>query len=100
MTKDLPKEKIQGAVIVKNTSHNPLIDESDFRHVNDDEQAIGLFGKNYYLNSLTSIAPTTITIAYGETYEGLESLHFDFIEDKSEKIIDGVTISEDVFFED
>jgi len=100
MTKDLPKEKIQGAIIVKNTSHNPLIDESDFRNVNEDEQAVQLFGKNYYLNSLIGIAPTTITIAFGEVYEGLESLLFDFIEDKSEKIIDGVTISEDIQFED
>lgn len=100
VTKDLPKEKIQGAIIVKNTSHNPLIDESDFRNVNEDEQAVGLFGKNYFLNSLTEIAPTTITIAFGETYEGLHSLQFDFIDDRSEKIVDGVTISEDVLFED
>src|SRR3989344_1743452 len=58
-TKDLPKEKIQGAIIVKNTSHNPLIDESDFRHVTDDQQAISLFGKDYYLNTLMEISPTT-----------------------------------------
>lgn len=100
MTKDLPKEKIQGAIIVKNTSSNPLIDESDFRNIREDDQALGLFGKNYYLNSLTEIAPTTITIAFGEIYEELESLVFDFIEEKSENTIEGVVISEDVKFED
>lgn len=96
VTKDLPKEKIQGAIIVKNTSHNPLIDESDFRHITEDEQAIQLFGKNYYLNSLMEIAPTTITIAFDEEFEGLETIQFDFIEEKSERLVDGVVISDDI----
>ncbi len=100
VTKDLPKEKIQGAIIVKNTSHNPLIDESDFRHITEDEQAIQLFGKNYYLNSLMGIAPTTITIAFDEEFEGLEKILFDFIEEKSERLVDGVTMSDDIQFDD
>lgn len=100
MTKDLPKEKIQGAIIVKNTSHNPLIDESDFRHINEDDQAIQLFGKDYYLNTLMEISPRTITIAFNETYEGLETIQFDFIADKNETMVDGVTVSEDVHFEE
>lgn len=100
VTKDLPKEKIQGAIIVKNTSHNPLIDESDFRHVNEDEQAVQLFGKNYYLNTLMDISPRTITIAFNEEYEGLETIQFDFIEEKSERYVDGVRISEDINFEE
>ena len=98
-TKDLPQGKIQGAIIVKNTSHNPLIDESDFRHVPEDEQAIGLFGKNYYLTSLMGIAPTTVTIAFDEEFDGLESIKFNFIDDK-EKLVDGVTVTEDVDLED
>lgn len=100
VTKDLPKEKIQGAIIVKNTSHNPLIDESDFRHVNEDDQAVQLFGKDYYLSTLMNISPRTIMIAFDEEYEGLDCVHFDFIEDKSERMVDGVMISEDVQFED
>jgi hypothetical protein len=100
VTKDLPKEKIQGAIIVKNTSHNPLIDESDFRHITEDEQAIQLFGKNYYLNSLMGIAPTTITIAFDEEFEGLEKILFDFIEEKSERLVDGVTMNDDIQFDD
>lgn len=100
VTKDLPKEKIQGAIIVKNTSHNPLIDESDFRHVPEDDQAIQLFGKNYYLTTLMDICPRTITIAFDEEFEGLDTIQFDFIEEKSERMVDGVMISEDVQFED
>jgi hypothetical protein len=98
ITKDLPKEKIQGAIIVKNTSHNPLIDESDFRHVNEDHQAISLFGKDYYLTTLMEISPQTITIAFDEKYEGLETVQFPFIEDKSDRVVDGVKISEDIQF--
>lgn len=100
VTKDLPKEKIQGAIIVKNTSHNPLIDESDFRHLTLDEQAIELFGKDYYLNSLMDIAPRTITIAFDEVFEGLDSIRFNFIEDKTEGYVDGVRISGNIQFED
>ena len=100
VTKDLPKEKIQGAIIVKNTSHNPLIDESDFRHVNEDDQAIQLFGKNYYLNTLMEISPRTITIAFDEEFEGLLPIQFDFIEDKAERLVDGVRISGDIHFEE
>lgn len=100
VTKDLPKEKIQGAIIVKNTSHNPLIDESDFRNLNEDDQAVQLFGKNYFLNTLMEISPRTITIAFDEEYEGLEPIQFDFIEEKSERLVDGVKISEDISFEE
>ncbi|MGE3608124.1 MAG: hypothetical protein AB7I27_00955 [Bacteriovoracaceae bacterium] len=100
VTKDLPKEKIQGAIIVKNTSHNPLIDESDFRHVTLDEQAVELFGEHYYLNSLKEIAPKTITIAFEEKFDELEPIRFDFIEEKTERIVDGVKILEDVRFEE
>lgn len=100
VTKDLPKEKIQGAIIVKNTSHNPLIDESDFRHVSDDDQAIALFGKNYYLSTLMDISPRTITIAYEEEFEGLEPIQFDFIEEREERMVDGVRISGDIQFEE
>jgi hypothetical protein len=100
VTKDLPKEKIQGAIIVKNTSHNPLIDESDFRHITEDEQAIQLFGKHYYLTTLKEIAPTTITIAFEEEFEDLEAIEFDFIEEKSERFVDGVTVSDDLNIDD
>lgn len=100
VTKDLPKEKIQGAIIVKNTSHNPLIDESDFRHVSEDQQAVQLFGKDYYLSSLMEVAPRTITIAFEEKFENLTPMQFEFIEEKSERIVNGVRISGDVQLEE
>jgi hypothetical protein len=92
-TKDLPKGKIQGAIVVKNTSHNPMIEESDFRHISEDSQAIELFGKNYYLTTLQESAPRTITIAFNEEYENTEQIEFDFIEEESERMVDGVRLS-------
>ncbi len=100
VTKDLPKEKIQGAIVVKNTSHNPLIDETDFRHITADDQAVALFGKNYFLSSLMNIAPTTITIAFNEKFEGLDCIEFDFIEERSERYVEGVRVSDDISFEE
>ncbi len=100
MTKDLPKERIQGAIIVKNTSHNPLIEETDFRAISFDQQAVDLFGAHYYLTSLQDICPKTITIAFNETFEGCECIEFDFIEESTERSIDGVRISGDVQFEE
>ncbi len=100
VTKDLPKEKIQGAIIVKNTSRDPLIDESDFRHVSTDVQAMELFGKNYYLTSLMDCSPTTITIAFDEVFEELQAIQFPFIEESSERTVDGVKISGDVSLEE
>lgn len=99
-TKDLPKEKIQGAIIIKNTSHNPMIDETDFRHISEDEQAVNLFGKHYYLNSLMHLVPRTIMIAFNEEFEGTEVIGFDFIEESSERMVDGVKISQDTQLEE
>lgn len=100
VTKDLPREKIKGSIIVKNTQHNPLIDEADFRNVTQDEQAMALFGKHYYLNSLREISPKTITIAFDEDFDSLFEVKFPFIEEKSERLADGVTLSEDVYLDD
>jgi hypothetical protein len=92
-TKDLPQDKIQGAIIVKNTSHNPLIDETDFRHITENGETNTLFERNYFLTSLMQIAPKTITIAFDEALDEHEKIHFDFIEDQSERLVDGVTLA-------
>lgn len=100
VTKDLPKEKIKGAIVVKNTQHTPLIDESDFRNVTADEQAVALFGKHYYLNSLMEIVPKTITIAFDEDFDNLHTIEFPFIETKSDQLLDGVVVNDDINIDD
>ncbi len=100
VTKDLPKEKIQGAIIVKNTSHNPLIEETDFRTLLADSGAQNLFGEDFYLTSLLEFCPKTITIAYNEKFNQLESVKFPFIEEKEDKVLEGVRIIDPIIFEE
>ena len=93
-TNDLPKNKIQGAIIVKNAHKNPIMFEEQ-----DDETANIMAGlpENYYLTSLTEFVPKTITIAFDERLEGLHSISFPFIKDDAkEKLARGVNIYEDI----
>lgn len=103
MTKDLPRERIRGAIIVKNTSQNPMIDEGDFRHVDPENVQIEatkqLFGENYYLSSLMEFCPRTITIAFEADYQGTEKIYFPFIEEETFSN-PGVKISADVEWDD
>lgn len=94
-TNELPKEKVKGAIIVKNANKSPI--GSAF---SDDEmilQVLKTMPEDFYVSTLTEFVPKTITIAYDETYEGLEELRFDFIKDEEEKL-HGVTISDDLNF--
>lgn len=104
VTKDLPRERIQAAIIVKNTSHNPLIEEGDFRHVSEDmqqhEAAIQLFGKHHYLTSLMETVPRTVTIAYDEVFEGTQTVEFPFINENNENSFGGVRVASDFQYDE
>tara|TARA_Y100000768_G_scaffold253442_1_gene192556 strand:- start:17108 stop:17734 length:627 start_codon:yes stop_codon:yes gene_type:complete len=92
-TNDLPKEKVKGALIVKNATKSPI--GHDFT---DDEEvmaAMSALPKNYYLHSLREFVPKTITIAFEENYEGVDRLQFPFIKDEVEKV-KGVSIARDI----
>ncbi|MFY7993189.1 MAG: hypothetical protein ACOVP4_07860 [Bacteriovoracaceae bacterium] len=93
ITKDLPKEKIMAAIVVKNTQQAPMEDEVEFRPED-------IFGPNYYLTSLLEFVPKTITIAFDNKFENLTPVQFDFIEDTTERLASGVKISDDVSLEE
>jgi hypothetical protein len=93
ITKDLPQEKIMGAIIVKNTQQAPMEDEVEFRPED-------IFGPNYFLTSLLEFVPKTITIAFDNKFDDLTPVQFDFIEETSERLASGVKISDDVSLED
>ncbi|MCB9092318.1 MAG: hypothetical protein H6621_01185 [Halobacteriovoraceae bacterium] len=117
LTADIPREKVKAALIVKNTSHNPLIDETDFRYQTQSDMqvtdiqvpeeaveepveapipfAVKEFGPHYYLETLKSFVPNTITIAYGENFDGVEPVKFGFIPEPQETL-HGVKIARDV----
>lgn len=94
LTKDIPRDKIKGALIVKNTTTRPM---NDLVEVEDENDALMKnLPKNYYLSSLTEFVPRTITIAFDEVYEELSVIEFPFIKKEAEKTISGVTLGKDV----
>lgn len=96
MTNDLPKDKIKGALVVKNASKKPIgmdIDDED----ESMKQMLASLPKDYYYSSLQEFVPNTIMIAFEEEYQNVETIHFDFIkEEPREKVSSGVKISADI----
>lgn len=95
LTNDLPKEKIKGAIVVKNTSYKPMDDMFD---PEDEETTAQLkaLPEDYYLTTLTEFVPKTLTIAYEKEFDELEKVSFPFIKKERERTVSGVTISKDL----
>jgi len=99
LTSEIPKEKIQAALIVKNTSSRPMfeLEEAD----GEDNSAIIDTIKNHdYLKILMEFVPKTITIAFEENFDGTTQINFPFIKKEKERTVSGVTISDDVEWDD
>lgn len=95
LTTEIPKDKIQAALIVKNTSSRPMFELDEI----DDEGHSAIIDtiKNHdYLKILMDVVPKTITIAFEETFEGTTQINFPFIKKEKEKTVSGVTINDDV----
>ena len=98
-TNELPKDKIKGALIVKNASKGPI--GHDFNEDEEVQTAMNALPKDFYLTSLKEFVPKTITIAFDEEYDDMEKIVFPFIKDEpSEKLSKGVSISCDINLED
>lgn len=98
-TNELPKEKIKGALIVKNASKSPI--GSDFTDDEDVQAVLANLPKDYYRQSLIEFVPKTITIAYEENYENSHLLKFPFIKDEGDsKVLKGVQIASDLNWDD
>jgi len=97
LTSEIPKEKLKGALIVKNTSTKPMentvFDEEGLEETTNSQVGIP---EDYYLTSLKEVCPKTIIIAFGEQFEGFEGIDFPFIQKDKEKTISGVTLSKDL----
>ena len=104
-TKDLNKEKIKGALIIKNTARKPLEDKTDGKQLEDDaspsipDQVINDIPKDFYISSLTEFVPKVLLVAYEEEFEGFEKISFPFIKKEKEPLLKGVTIASDVVME-
>jgi hypothetical protein len=94
MTQEIPKDKIQAALIVKNTSSRPMI-EIELEEV-DETSFPDTIKNGQYLKTLMECTPRTITIAFEENFEGTTKLTFPFIKKEKERTVSGVTIHEDM----
>ncbi len=95
-TKDLPQDRVQGALIVKNTAPSPVGDNV-FQEIDEQEEITPNLDlpENYYLTSLTDFIPKTITVSFGESFKGLEPIKFAFIKESVE-VVNGVRIAADI----
>ncbi|ATH08236.1 hypothetical protein BIY24_09820 [Halobacteriovorax marinus] len=93
LTKDIKSEKLKGAIIVKNTSSKPMefIDTEE-----GEEDIMANLPKDYFLTTLQENMPKTITIAFEQEFENVESLSFPFIKKSKPQSISGVTIGKDI----
>lgn len=98
LTSEIPKDKIQAALVVKNTSSRPMM-EIELEE-NAEDAPIDTIKNGQYLKSLMEVSPRTITIAFEETFDGTSQISFPFIKKEKEKTISGVTISEDLDWEE
>lgn len=97
LTSEIPKDKIQAALIIKNTSSRPMMEIE----VEDEDNTIPDTIKNgQYLKTLMDNVPRTITIAFEETFEGTTQVNFPFIKKEKERTVSGVTIHDDVDWND
>lgn len=97
-TNDLPKEKIQGALIVKSASPAPLQNNIAQEEASQEEVDIMAdLPNDYYVSSLASFVPKIVVVAFDEEFEGFEPIKFPFIkEEPKEKLLKGVSISSEI----
>lgn len=102
LTADIPKDRIQGALVVKNTSNKPMT-EIDFDEQEEGEvDLMANLPKDYFLTSLTEFIPKTLTIAYGWENESglpLKQIQFPFIKKERERVA-GLTLSKEIDIEE
>jgi hypothetical protein len=91
LTNDIPKDKIQAALIVKNTSTKPMTEIHS-----DDVDILEQIPVDHYINSLKTFTPRTILISIDEKSENAAPIIFPFIKKEKDKTISGVTINDNL----
>lgn len=99
MTSEIPKDKFQAALIVKNTSSKPMM-EIEMEGDEDNSAFIDTIKNQDYLKMLQEFVPKTIIIAFEETFDSTTQINFPFIKKEKERTVSGVTINDDVEWDD
>lgn len=94
-TNEIPREKIKGALVIKNSTTRPMMEP---RYLDEKTEEAHILPKNFYYSSLQDLAPKTIIIAFGETFENSTPLEFPWIK-KNDERVSGVTFSKDLNLE-
>lgn len=102
-TKEIPAERLKGAIIVKNTSNRPMNEAGIV--LTEEEKEMGLLDlsslpEHFYLTGLLESCPKNIIVAYNFEHEGLKKVQFPFILPEKERPVRGVHISSDVEIDD
>jgi len=95
LTSEIPRDKIQGALIIKNTSQKPMTEVME-----DSDPILESFPEGHFLTTQQEISPKTITIAFENTFENTEQISFPFIKKEKDRTVSGVTISSDIEWDD
>lgn len=98
ITSEIPRDKIQAALIIKNTSSKPMMEINP--EDNSDVALLDTIKDRQYLKMLMEFVPKTITIAFEEQFEGTTPVSFPFIKKEKERTVSGVTISKDINWDD
>lgn len=96
MTSEIPKEKIKGSIIVRGTQSNPLQGMMEPEEEENSEFQQFNFPEDYYYTSLVENSPETIVIAFEKEFDGAKTIQFPFIKDDKPKNLKGVTISQNI----
>jgi len=98
MTSEIPREKIQGAIVIKSTQSKPMTEMTDLDE-NGEEEINPMAGlpKDYFISSLTDFVPKTLTVAFEwepETCD-LTPISFPFIKKEKEHVA-GLKVSNEI----
>ena len=94
-TNEIPRDKIKGALVIKNSTTKPMTDPS---FLDEKVKEESILPKNFYYSCLQDLAPKTIIVAFGEIFENSMMVEFPWIK-KNEERISGVTFSKDLNLE-
>jgi len=106
LTKELPQDKIMGALVIKNSSNKPMAEnfEEVAEELTPEEISMAQAKKDlppdYYIRYLMNIVPKTITIAFEDEYPELHKIAFSFIKKKEERLANGVKFAADLDLDD
>ncbi len=97
MTNEIPKGKIRGAIIVKNTSTRPLM-ETAFEQQDEEEEVnpMAHLPEDYYLTTLLESSARTLVIAFEKDFPELKVVQFPFIKKDRVKTVSGVTLAKNL----